>query len=965
MSSANTTEDIVFDLALSARLNSEPVIPELVESLISEARDKLTTRIERNNVDIGVPVFNDLLDWYSKMVSRILNNLLIQRYSSYFLSIHPFWRPKNSSPGNCKVGAPRDILDEYISWEMQTGLVSDQGPYPELSRLLKLTCVNWLEAVDEFFSRITLHAVELSDLIGGEPASLERLTSVTFGISDPHENGRTAAILSFGKRKIVYKPRTLDGEFGWNHLLNFLMKEGAPYTFSMLEILKFDGYGFMEFVEPLPCENVREVEHCFERYGAILSIAHAFGTYDLHHENIIVSKDCPIVVDAETLFRSILGNSARGEKTLKLDKSMAFEDIVASESVSDIGILPFSLVSQLNLEENRNVDYVAGALFPFGDGAVRDYVPCGIGSNDLQLLEKTFKATTFPNLPLLDGSPQLPKNHLESIERGYRAVHHFLAGKKDVLLNQGALIGQLARLKLRILVRPTMQYGLVFMRSISVQLLNSYEKRKQKIIEDLRLLGKWRLDNIDNLMLYEVEQILNGDIPRFDVKADDNEIFGTTFISSPIELVKQRFQRKNSLELELQVVTIKQKIIDRAKVLSQSHHRSAEPGLAAKHAYEIIESIIETTQWQEGTPFWTYTSYAPGYGCTMVHADPESLYDGVIGTAIAIGEAGRLLNNPEWIKISKSVFNPILRGKAPVSVARGGGLARGLGGLIYAMIRIAEVADDAELINAASALCVEYSENIYERKELDEVLYGRGGYLLALIALYKRHRSPDVAAIIEKTAQGLIDRAVQHDNGMCWKVLDGHSICNLSHGTSGISMALARWYELSGDPKAKEIVQGAIRYDDSFWDEKENGWIDARVERLADEARTTWSWCNGRSGGLLARLAISEAMKTSFLDDYTSRALNADRSDIFEEASPGLCCGTAGLLDVLLKINELYPTASLQDSIGRATDLVAVHSPASHYSNLTPGLFTGTSGLAFALLRAANPIQVKSLLWIG
>ncbi len=957
--------EVIYDVSIASHVNGEPAIPELIEPLRLQATIALKKLISERKIHIQDRVFDDLVEWHSKIIARLTNNLLIQRYSSYFLAVYPYWRPRDSRPGDCITGASRDILDEYIHWESEQNFLSDCGPYSELNRLLTLALQNWIAVIDEFFGRMILHADEMKVFFGSNLLSLDKVKSVDFGISDSHDQGRTAAILDFGSMKIVYKPRSLDGEFGWNYILNYLITSGLEYDFFLPKVLNLDGYGFMEFVEPATCDRRQEVALCYEKYGAILAVAHAFGTYDLHHENIIVQKDSPVVVDAEPLFRCLLKNSETGEKRLKLDRSISLENIDSSASVIDIGMLPHTIFSQLDKDGNRSIDYIAGALYSSGSEPMKDYVVCGRGSDNLQMLEKTFITSSFPNLPTLDHVPQLPKDYLCEIEKGFRLAYQFLLRKKQDIIYKDLFLERLRHLKLRLLVRPTVQYGIVFTRSISIQLLKSYEKRKQKITDDLRILGKLRIDDIDNIEIHEVNGIMNGDIPRFEVIAGSDEAYETPLMFSPVGMAKQRLEGINNRELELQVVTIKEKITDRTKSIFELDNAPFGPGQQREKAFEIIRAIVEATIWQDKAPSWTYTAYAPGYGCTMVHSDPEALYDGIMGTAVAIAEAGRLADNDEWKGIAKRVVEPFRKDKMPMSVARGGGLARGLGGLLYAMIRIGDAINDQETIGLAINLAVNHYKAVFQREELDEVLHGRSGFLLAMIALYKRCPGPLLESIIEDTAKTLINKSVAHQHGNCWQVLDGNSLPNVSHGTSGMAMALARWYELSGDTKAKNTLLGAMEYDNSFWSATENGWIDARVDGTKDEQKTTWTWCNGRSGGLLARLAVSQAIGTPFSDVYSHNALCAKHTDILKEAAPGLCCGTAGVLDALLKINEYHPGEMLDEHIKQATRIISGHSPESHYSNLMPALFTGSAGLAFGLMRAANPDQVKSMLWFG
>jgi hypothetical protein len=48
-------------------------------------------------------------------------------------------------------------------------------------------------------------------------------------------------------------------------------------------------------------------------------------------------------------------------------------------------------------------------------------------------------------------------------------------------------------------------------------------------------------------------------------------------------------------------------------------------------------------------------------------------------------------------------------------------------------------------------------------------------------------------------------------------------------------------------------------------------------------------------------LAVAEALNGRFLSDNVEKAFTAKETDILKDVAPGLCCGTAGALDALLK----------------------------------------------------------------
>jgi lantibiotic modifying enzyme len=437
-----------------------------------------------------------------------------------------------------------------------------------------------------------------------------------------------------------------------------------------------------------------------------------------------------------------------------------------------------------------------------------------------------------------------------------------------------------------------------------------------------------------------------------------------SLLSSPLESAHNRLSTLDEFDLQLQTAAIRERILRREKKLEVPREPS-QPSELEDYAIALVSMIVEAVQSPHGDPSWTYAAFAPGFSATMAHADRESLYEGAAGTAIAIAEAGRITGRKDWLDLACNVFSPVLRGGVPACVRRGGGLGRGLGGLIYAMIRVAEAALDESLLAAAERLAIEYGPGLATSDGLDEVLYGRAGLLLAVLALNERQPSECLRDVADTAALALLRHAQPVPRGLCWPVPGGSPMPNVSHGAAGIAMSLARYARLRDDAAAAETAVKALAFDNSFWLAEEAGWIDARLEKPNGEPRTTWSWCNGRSGALLARLAVAEALGQPFQDDFIAAAMLAPADGVLRESAPGLCCGTAGAIDSLICIRDRVGVEAASSLVQQAVNVLATKTPVSNCSPLGATLFSGVAGQAFAQLRAARPLEIASIVWFS
>jgi type 2 lantibiotic biosynthesis protein LanM len=949
------------------RLTNEPAVPELLAELLAQGRQELQNTLHYHLfTHIRPEVMTDAILWLQQILSHLTNELICQRFTSFRLIMSPLQRRVFATPGDAPPGSPRAILDAYIEWEKAQGLLLASGPYPELAHAIRLAQKNWLFAVVEVLDRVRTHKSKIARLISGYSGPSDELTNITFGISDPHSGGRTAAILHFGDHRVIYKPHNIGSEALWGELATYVVHEALGLDLRTPEIIDLGSFGFVEFVEHEACTTKDAVYQCYQRYGALLCLAHALGTCDLHHENVIVAGEYPVVVDAETIFKARLGLSEKGKRRLEFENQLSLQGIGARESILETGILPATWVFPLFAEEEQYSwqEVHVGALCAYGEMPAMQPVLCGRGSDNLTVQLVPVRTQHFPNLPYLGNELQRASAFLDAINDGFERTHRFLAHSRRELIEAGGILDCRHVSHVRLLPRPTMQYAIVLQRSLSAEVVGSAEARRHRLEADLALLNRGRLDNIEDMKDAEIESLLMCDIPLFNVDARARTVGETPLIGAPLEESKARLSSLDDFDLKLQRVAIQHNLSFQEKESARRDSEGILPGIQSI-ALDLAESLVAVVQSKDASPFWVYANYAPGLNSTMTHADRESLYEGGAGTAIVVAEAGRISGRDEWCNLAAALFEPIVRGEQLNCVRRGGGLGRGLGGLIYALLRTWQATGKDELLDTAVKLIEEHGVYLAEHDPLDELLHGRAGLLLAALALYHHHPKPSILTVADTAALQLVLRAKVSKYGVYWPVASHMPLALTAHGASGIVMALARWARLRGDSEAiEDIVENALRWDDQSWITDEQGWRDGRLlDAPLTGEDTNWGWCNGRAGMLLVRAAIADALGREFTDEIVSSALHAPITDVLKTASPGLCCGTSGVLDALLELEKRYPTDELQEKVTQATAIIAEKTPRSLLDPLNGSLFGGAAGAAFALLRASSPSLVRSILW--
>lgn len=142
--------------------------------------------------------------------------------------------------------------------------------YPVLLRFVTQTTVHYIDFVKEMLDRVSMDRDELASFAGvGDDFRLEDM-SIDRG--DAHDGGRAVAMLTIGGRKIVYKPRDLHIHELFAGLVRRCERTKGFLPMRVSDVLTKSGYAYEEFVEHGTCEDARQVERYYTRYGQLLGL---------------------------------------------------------------------------------------------------------------------------------------------------------------------------------------------------------------------------------------------------------------------------------------------------------------------------------------------------------------------------------------------------------------------------------------------------------------------------------------------------------------------------------------------------------------------------------------------------------------------------------------------------------------------------------------------------------------------
>lgn len=196
---------------------------------------------------------------------------------------------------------PRLRDAKFVGKKPSERLFAIFGRFPVLSRLWLHSIFQWRDHVAELLSRVVADRSTLSRaFLDGQPAGL--IVDMRCGLSDPHNNGRTVALLDFAAGSVIYKPRPGDGEWEWCSFLDGMNARPFHPSLKAGRVLRREGYCWMERVEPMPCKDKAGARRFFQRLGGTIGVAYLLRAVDCHRDNIIAAGEHPVLVDAEALW---------------------------------------------------------------------------------------------------------------------------------------------------------------------------------------------------------------------------------------------------------------------------------------------------------------------------------------------------------------------------------------------------------------------------------------------------------------------------------------------------------------------------------------------------------------------------------------------------------------------------------------------------------------------------------------
>lgn len=850
--------------------------------------------------------------------------------------------------------------------------------YPVLAHQLVVTVNHWKNFTLEFLEHLhqDFHQIVRIFFQNQHPGPL---IDCDTNVGDGHRHGRSVILLKFASgKRLVYKPRSLSIDKHFYELLGWLNQKGDHPPFLELPILDRGHYGWMPFVHADSCQSEAEIKRFYQRQGGFLALLYAIEATDFHNENIIASGEHPILVDLESLFQP------RVEKTIAERASEAIVKKIAF-SVTRVGLLPNRLYSPA---EKTGVDLSGmgarvGQLTPrkqpFWENPGRD---------DIRLARKHMEMAPSLNLPTLNGKIIEVLDYSEDVLLGFEKVYQTILQNREALLaNDGPLMAFKGD-DVRVIFRPTSVYSAVQHESYHPDALRNGLDR-DRLFDQL-----WHIVDDQpffyHLIPQELQDLRDGDIPFFSIKADELEIrncfgkpLGYRLDMSGLSAAADRIMQMDSEDLKRQSWFVTASIStlamsgETSRMASYPFHlvpREAQPEDLIEAACKLGDRILHLAVHTDDEVDWIGVTITPAR-TWVIEPLPENLYNGLAGIVLFLAHLGEMSGKTKYRHLAEKALTNLLR-KLDNGVHKlyGLGAFSGWGSVIYVLSELARIWDRPELIERAASYLDEAMELLADDEYFD-ALYGAAGFICSLLSLYRVKPDPHILNMAIRCGEHLLQHQTSTPKGKGWVLPEAcvEPLAGFSHGSAGIAWGLYHLADATGDMRYAEAAKATLVYERNTFNEELGNWPDLRIidnpHPLVDPDETPYmiAWCHGATGVGAGRLGLPQ----QFRDEETEKEIRIAVKTLREGgfgATHCLCHGDLGNLDMMLLASMQWQDEALRKEVMQRAqtilESIEKHGPLCGIPLAveTPSFMNGLSGMGYQLLRLANPQKVPSIL---
>lgn len=883
--------------------------------------------------------------------------------------------------GALKGGTSHERLS-YFSEQLLTNkeyLLSLYKEYPALIELLNLAKDNYYHFTLEIIRNTAKHKPQLADKLNhGEP--LGSLTKMETGAGDGHKGGKAVSILEFScGRKLVYKPRSLELERGFNELLDWLNEQDIHQVldFRTSQVYTVDDYGWMEFIENEECEDPLALERFYNRSGQILCLLYVLNSVDFHFENLIASGEYPMLIDMESIFHAVV----KGDKK-EVNSGYIKAREVINASVNMISLLPTQLSKRSGADE---VSFDLGGLSVKEEQTIpiKSLFIDGIETDSVKVLRKDSVITPKSNNPVFEGQIVSSEDYVPHLKYGFEQLYRWVMSHQSLV--SGRIETIFSSMRSRLIVKATASYGQLLKIASHPDFMRSRDDRKMilhRVAIKAPEVQRWIVQS-------EYEDLYQNDIPYFTVWIGDtkiinsrNEECGDLLETSSMNAVQKKLAGLSEDDLNRQLEFIEMSYFN--KRTDEADLTGVQLGIQVnkltperwlKTADEIGEHILKNSlsginDAGNRDKFWISTSLQ-GFEENIWKPDVLGfdMYNGNAGIALFLGYLGKITGREDFkeasfqaMEMPRSIMQNLEKDQ-PYSM----GAFTGLPGIMYTLHKLAELYKDDESIDFINAH-MDTLLAMLATDEIHDVIGGAAGAMAIALSLSESSntRLRESSLRLAHASYEQLMKSCKEEAGMIyWPSVGDKSYSGFSHGSAGIIAYMHKLYTRTGNQDILSNISKALRFERNLYSAKDHNWF---VSDQRDKVSN--GWCHGAPGMLLSKLMLKE-------QGYTDALLELELDTAIRTTgqhgignNPTYCHGDLGNLAVLRYAAQSRGDTRLMDQAVSAYQYLfdEVLSREWNQKNMKSGwslsLMIGITGFGYSMLKNYAPDEVPEFLWL-
>ncbi|XKK15700.1 type 2 lanthipeptide synthetase LanM [Bacillus sp. CB28A.1] len=410
--------------------------------------------------------------------------------------------------------------------------------YPVLIRLIMTKIVNSIKFLEEFLFHFHCDKDSLEKTFNnGE--KICKISHLHLSKGDAHKSGKSVSTLELNNGiKVVYKPRPLDIDIQFQDFIEWINNNyNSQNTLKTTCILSRETYGWSEFIEFRECSSNTDIHKFYERLGRILAILHIMNATDFHYENLIAHGEHPVLIDYESLFH----HTIIPEIGTNIDSVFEKAEKIIGNSVVSTGMIPTESTQGVHNQNSLDVSGIKGQsqqILPFEIPTITNQF-----TDEIRIQKQKGILDSGINSPKLSNTEINIIDYLTDLKNGFRDMYLWFIDNRNELIEN---IMRFTDKEIRKIFRNTMGYTKLLDMSYHPDFM------RNQIDREILLFRLWEPKiqnrNIKKLVKYEINDLLNGDVPYFTTSPNDKKLCS----SSREEL--QNFYYKCGLELSIEKI---------------------------------------------------------------------------------------------------------------------------------------------------------------------------------------------------------------------------------------------------------------------------------------------------------------------------------------------------------------------------------------------------------------------------